>query len=173
MGNVPAGWMPAAKMSRVIVHWTAGTNKASDFDRKHYHILIEGDGKLVRGIPSIKLNEAPAKAGYAAHTLNCNSGSIGISLCGMHGAVEAPFNPGKYPITAEQWKALAEAVADLCERYDIPVSPKTVLSHAEVQANLGIKQRNKWDIATLPFDRKFKTAKAVGDRLRAEVTALL
>ncbi|PLU82213.1 N-acetylmuramoyl-L-alanine amidase, partial [Sinorhizobium medicae] len=40
--------MPAAKMGRIICHWTAGAHKASDFDRGHYHILIEDDGKLVR-----------------------------------------------------------------------------------------------------------------------------
>ncbi|WP_107342002.1 N-acetylmuramoyl-L-alanine amidase, partial [Agrobacterium pusense] len=100
---VPADWMPAAKMDRIICHWTAGTHKATDFDRGHYHILIEADGNLVRGIPSIKLNEAPAKRGYAAHTLNCNTGSIGVSLCCMGGSVEAPFMPGKYPMTKAQW----------------------------------------------------------------------
>ncbi|MDH2092725.1 N-acetylmuramoyl-L-alanine amidase, partial [Rhizobium pusense] len=52
---VPADWMPSAKMDRIICHWTAGTHKATEFDRGHYHILIEADGNLVRGIPSIKL----------------------------------------------------------------------------------------------------------------------
>src|SRR5690606_21599103 len=52
---------------------------------------------------------------------------------------------------------------------NIAVTPKTVLTHAEVQANLGIKQRNKWDIAVLPFDRKVVGAKAIGDKLRSEV----
>jgi len=44
---IPADWMPAAKMGRVICHWTAGAHKASEFDRGHYHILIEDEGKLV------------------------------------------------------------------------------------------------------------------------------
>lgn len=172
--TVPAAWMPAAKMSRVIVHWTAGQDTPSDNDKAHYHILIDGAGQLVRGKPTIDLNSLPkAKAGYAAHTRGTNSGSIGISLCGMAGAVERPFNPGKHPINAVQWGALIKACADLCEHYQIPVTPKTLLSHAEVQANLGIKQLGKWDIAILPFNRKFNTAKAVGDELRANVAALL
>ncbi|MDW9726294.1 N-acetylmuramoyl-L-alanine amidase [Sinorhizobium meliloti] len=170
---VPADWMPDAKMGRVIVHWTAGTHKASEFDRAHYHILIEDDGKLIRGIPSIKLNEAPAKKGYAAHTLGANSGSIGVSLCCMGGANESPFDPGKYPMTRAQWDALASVVADLCRRYSIRITDMNVLSHAEVENNLGIKQRNKWDITRLAFDPSVKGAKACGDKLRSEAKAKL
>ncbi|MDW9786787.1 N-acetylmuramoyl-L-alanine amidase [Sinorhizobium meliloti] len=172
-GEVPAEWMPDAKMERIILHWTAGAHKASEFDRGHYHILIEDDGKLVRGIPSIELNEAPAKKGYAAHTLGANSGSIGVSLCCMAGANEAPFDPGKYPMTGAQWDALTSVVADLCRRYSIPVTDKTVLSHAEVQNNLGIQQRGKWDFTRLAFDPSVKGAKACGDKLRAEAKAKL
>jgi N-acetyl-anhydromuramyl-L-alanine amidase AmpD len=171
---IPAGWMPAASISRIIGHWTAGHYTPTDFDRGHYHVLIDGSAKPVRGIPSIALNSHPkAQKGYAAHTLNCNTGSIGISIAAMAGAVEAPFKAGKAPITKGQWMAFVLAIADLCERYRLPVTAKTVLTHAEVQANLGIKQRNKWDIAVLPFDLKFNTAKKVGDRLRAEVQAAL
>lgn len=172
-GVVPADWMPAAKMERIICHWTAGAHKASDFDRSHYHLLIESDGTLVRGIPSIKLNEAPAKKGYAAHTLSLNSGSIGVSLCCMGGATESPFNPGKYPMTEKQWTALTSLVAELCRRYGIPITDKTVLSHAEVQNNLGIAQRGKWDITRLAFAPEIKGAKACGDKLRAEAKAKL
>lgn len=172
-GEVPAEWMPDAKMERIILHWTAGAHKATEFDRGHYHILIEDDGKLIRGIPSIKLNEAPAKKGYAAHTLGANSGSIGVSLCCMGGANEAPFDPGKYPMTRAQWDALTSVVADLCRRYSIPVTDKTVLSHAEVQNNLGIQQRGKWDFTRLAFDPSVKGAKACGDKLRAEAKAKL
>ncbi|MDX0631847.1 N-acetylmuramoyl-L-alanine amidase [Sinorhizobium medicae] len=170
---VPADWMPDAKMGRIVCHWTAGAHKASEFDRGHYHILIEDEGKLVRGIPSIALNEAPAKRGYAAHTLGANSGSIGVSLCCMGGSNEAPFDPGKYPMTREQWDALTSVVANLCRRYSIPVTDKTVLSHAEVQNNLGIQQRGKWDFTRLAFDPSVKGAKACGDKLRAEAKAKL
>lgn len=168
---VPADWMPDAKMSRIICHWTAGAHKASEFDRSHYHILIENDGKLIRGIPSIKLNEAPTKKGYAAHTLGANSGSIGVSLCCMGGANEAPYDPGKYPMTRKQWDALTSVVANLCRRYSIPITGRTVLSHAEVQNNLGIQQRGKWDFTRVAFDPSAKGAKACGDKLRAEAKA--
>ncbi|WP_428412306.1 peptidoglycan recognition protein family protein [Pararhizobium sp.] len=148
---LPAGWLPAAKMQRVICHWTAGHHKASEDDKAHYHILIEDDGDVIRGKPTIDLNAAPAKKGYAAHTLNCNTGSIGVSLCCMALATESPFNPGKAPMTKAQWDKLAVVVADLCRFYGIPVTPKTVLSHAEVQGTLGITQRGKWDFTRLAF----------------------
>ena len=52
------------------------------------------------------------------------------------------------------------------------VTPKTILSHAEVQGNLGIKQNGKWDIARLPFGH-LVGAKAIGDDFRAKTTAHL
>jgi N-acetyl-anhydromuramyl-L-alanine amidase AmpD len=167
MAIIPSDWTPRADMRRIIVHWTGGTHKANGLDRAHYHILIEGDGALVRGIPSITGNDVSNPVGRrASHTLNCNTGSIGVSLCGMAGAIERPFQPGRFPITKEQWAALPHVLATLCTRYRIPVTDKTVLSHAEVQANLGIKQRQKWDISILPFAPEFNTAREVGDRFR-------
>lgn len=170
---VPDAWMPAARMDRIVVHWTAGSHKATDFDREHYHLLIEGDGKLVRGAPSILGNAAGGGGKRANHTLNCNTGSIGVSLCCMGGAVESPFNAGRWPMTSKQWETLALVVADLCDRYGIRVTMKTVLSHAEVQANLGIKQRGKWDFTRLAFDPTVKGARSCGDQLRANAKATI
>jgi N-acetylmuramoyl-L-alanine amidase-like protein len=166
-------WLSRASMQRIIVHWTAGTHTPTEFDRQHYHVLIDGRGKVVRGIPSIAANAKGGKGQRASHTLNCNTGSIGVSLCCMGGAEEVPFNPGKWPLTRAQWDALPAVLAELCRAYDIVVTPKTVLSHAEVQPNLGIAQRGKWDIACLPFDLSVKGAKACGDQMRARATAAL
>ena len=165
--------MSSAKMKRVIVHWTAGTYKPNSLDLSDYHILIDGDGKPIRGKPSILLNEAPLKKGYAPHTLNCNTSSIGVSLCCMKDAMESPFEAGDYPMRREQWEAMTQVVAELCKTYRIPVTMTTVLSHAEVQSNLGIKQRGKWDIARLAFDPSVRGARACGDKLRAEVSEAL
>jgi len=169
---VPKAALVPAKMERIVVHWTAGAHKASALDREHYHLLIEADGTVVQGKPTIDLNQRPAKKGYAAHTLNCNSGSIGVSLCCMAGAVEAPFNAGVAPMTKTQWDALPHILAELCRFYQIPVTPQTVLSHAEVQATLGIKQRGKWDITRLPFS-PVTGAKAVGELFRNATAELL
>lgn len=171
--TVPAEWMPWARMERIIVHWTAGGNKASKTDKEHYHIIIEGDGTLVRGDMTIADNQSSADGRYAAHTLNCNSGSIGVALAGMAGAKENPFSPGRYPITETQWKKLPFVLADLSTRYVLPVAAETVLSHAEVEKTLGIKQRGKWDIAILPFDLSVNTAEKVGKDFRASTLKVL
>jgi hypothetical protein len=171
---IASEWLPAATMKRIIVHWTAGGHEATEFDRGHYHILINADGALVRGIPPISGNsESKPKGRKASHTLNCNTGSIGVSLCCMGGAVESPFNAGRWPMTRAQWDTLMPVLADLCDRYGIPVTPRTVLSHAEVQVNLGIKQRGKWDIARLAFDPTVVGAKACGDIFRKRTSSLL
>lgn len=172
-GAVPPDWMPWAKMQRIIVHWTGGANAVSSLDRQHYHLVLDGSGRLVRGDLTIADNESTADGRYAAHTLSCNAGSIGVSLAGMAGATESPFNPGRSPITQAQWDALPAVLADLCRRYGITPAPTTVLSHAEVQGTLGIKQKGKWDIARLPFDPSLIGARAIGDAFRARTRALL
>lgn len=171
--SLPKSWLPAATMTRVILHWTGGAHVASILDRQHYHLIVEGDGNVVRGDLPISANRAPIRGNYATHTLGCNSGSIGVSLASMAGAKESPWNPGSHPLTAEQWAAGAEIVAELCRRYAIPVTPETVLSHAEVQETLGIRQRGKWDIARLAFDPSVFGARVVGDRFRRDVQAAL
>lgn len=161
-------------MKRIILHWTAGADGLNNAERDSYHFIISRDGKVWQGLDRIADNIPPLKQGkYAAHTLNCNSYSIGVALDAMGGANENPFIVGKYPITDVQLQAMAEEVARLCARYDIPVTRGTVLTHAEVERTLGIKQKAKWDITWLPGMVKPGDAILVGDRLRAMVTVEL
>ncbi|MBW4656615.1 MAG: N-acetylmuramoyl-L-alanine amidase [Kaiparowitsia implicata GSE-PSE-MK54-09C] len=163
---VPSDWIPAVRLDRIIVHWTAGAHRASGLNKSHYYILIEADGMLVRGTPSIAANRIGGTGPRA-------SGSIGVSLCCMAGAIESLFKAGSAAMPMAQWETLPAVLADLCRLFGIPVTPKTVLSHAEVQAMLGIKQRGKWDISRLAFEPKIVGAKACGDRLRRDVPAIL
>jgi N-acetyl-anhydromuramyl-L-alanine amidase AmpD len=146
-----AAWMPECTMRRVICHWTGGAYRASGLDRQHYHLLIEGDGNIVRGDRSIADNVRTTGGPYAAHTRACNQFSIGVAVCCMARAQERPFRPGLAPMTELQFERMAELVAELCLRYRIPVTPKTVLGHGEVQTNLGIAQSGKWDPLVLPW----------------------
>ena len=170
--SVPKSWMPKCLMGRIICHWTAGKYKASNTDRYHYHILIEDDGKLVRGIHSIRDNVSTADDKYAAHTKGTNTGSIGVSVCCMSKAKEKPFNPGKYPMTKRQWDVMIAVVADLCRKYGIKPEPRTVLGHGEVEKNLDIKQDGKWDPMKLPWEPDL-TSSEVGNMLRNNVRAQL
>lgn len=157
-------------IKRVILHWTAGGNRASDLDKAHYHRLVEYDGTIIAGTEAIADNIVTSDGDYAAHTLNLNTGSIGVGLCGMREAIESPFTEGPSPLTEKQFRAGCILIADLCREYSIPVTERTVLTHAEVQHTLGVKQRGKWDISRLPFKPELRGAKAVGDYMRELVS---
>lgn len=150
----------ASGLTRIHLHWSAGGYHPSALDKRHYHVLIDKDGDIHKPHhPTTRL----------AHTLNANGGAIAVSLCAMAGAQERPFAKGSAPILAIQLAAMARAVAFLCETYDIPVSRYSVLTHAEVQPTLGIKQRGKWDICWIPGMDVPGDPVAVGDKLRAMI----
>jgi len=151
------------------MHWTAGGAKASALDRDHYHYLVQQDGQIIPGVYKPEDNISTSDGRYAAHTKDANTGCIGVALCGMRGAAERPFLPGPAPITWLQIGVFCGLVADLCIRYSIPVTRLTVLSHAEVQPTLGIKQRGKWDIAWLPGMASVGNPVEIGDRLRHDI----
>ena len=67
---------------------------------------------------------------------------------------------------------MTQLVFDLSDRYDIPITPETILTHAEVEPTLGVKQRGKWDITWLPDMDQAGNAVAVGDLLRQKVRDL-
>lgn len=153
-------------MKRIIWHWTAGGHTANAVDRAAYHFIIEGDGNVVRGTHRVEDNLNIYDDHYARHTRNLNTGSIGVAVAAMHDAQERPFRTGPYPITNEQVEELCRFTAELCNKYNISVSPTTVLSHAEVEPVLKVKQRNKWDIIWLPGMPSPGDPIAVGNRLR-------
>lgn len=171
--KLPDAWLPKVKMTRIVLHWSAGAWKASALDKEHYHFIVEHDGNVVRGDHSIADNVNTADDDYAAHTRGCNTGAIGVSMAAMAGAVENPFNAGRFPLTQEQWDRAAEVVAHLAKVYMIPVDSTHVLSHAEVQPNLGIQQAGKWDVTRLPFAPSVRGADACGEKFRGQVRALL
>lgn len=171
--RIPLDWLQQVRMSRVILHWSAGTNTVSDADKEHYHFIIDGKGNVVRGDHTIADNVSTGDGDYAAHTRGCNTGAIGVSMACMAGAIESPFSAGKFPMTETQWNRAMEVIGHLASFYKIPVTDKTILSHAEVQKNLGIMQLGKWDVSRLPFDPKTVGAKACGDKMRAAVSKLL
>jgi N-acetyl-anhydromuramyl-L-alanine amidase AmpD len=153
-------------MKRLILHWTAGSNKASSVDLEHYHFIVNGDGSVVKGDHKIEDNLSTADGVYAAHTKGCNGGAIGVAMAGMLGA-EGPGKLGKFPLTKAQWDACMSLVKKLTNQYKIPITKTTVLSHAEVQNNLGVKQNGKIDISFgVPGKPELKTARACGDYIR-------
>jgi N-acetyl-anhydromuramyl-L-alanine amidase AmpD len=139
-------------MNYVTVHWTAGGYEVTETDLEHYHLIVDGNGKLHRGNNSILANVSTSDHdGYAAHTSQFNTKNIGISAACMANAIENPFDAGAYPLRRGQWLILAQVAAELCARYQIEVLPTTVMQHGEVQMNMGVPQSGKWDICKLPW----------------------
>lgn len=142
--QLPYAWLPQAKVERIVVHWTAGGHTASLFDRAFYHLLIEADGSVKRGL--IPIGQAP----WPSHTRGLNTHSVGIALCAMGNAVEWPFHAGGCPVTVAQAEALPQVSAQVLKAYGLPVTPRTQLCHAEVTDTYGILQHGKWDIGWIP-----------------------
>jgi hypothetical protein len=157
-------------MKRSITHWTGGPGRATALDRKHYHKITEFDGVVVDGKEAVEDNIVTSDGDYAAHTLNLNTASGGFAMAGMNGAVEEPFDPGRFPINEVQFEAhCRDVLAPFHLEYGIPVTDKTCLTHAEVEGTLGVKQRGKWDLTRLPFKPELRGARAVGDYMRERV----
>jgi hypothetical protein len=138
---------PAGSIKRIVCHWTAGASFPSAEDLEAYHILVNRVGHVHRGEHAITDNLSTADGDYAAHTRGLNTGSIGLSLCGMAGANEKPFAPGPFPLTRVQWNAAIIAAADLCRRYSIKPDERGLLMHCEVEDVYGRVQRGKWDVS--------------------------
>lgn len=175
MNPIPKEWLTPCKMRRVVLHWTEGWRQSNAVDREHYHVLVQeplkrpGQAELVRGDEAISDNVSTSDGnGYAAHTRGLNTGSIGVSLCGMVGCNERPKNAGRAPYTKAQYKLMCEAVAQLCKFYGIPVTERTVLGHGEVQAVLGVRQNGKWDPMMFPWEMDM-APKDVMNRMREDI----
>lgn len=160
-------------MQRIILHHSAGGYVPSALDKQHYHLIIDGDGKAHAGKFPISANApgASMRSGtYAAHTRNCNTGSIGVSMACMAGAEWSRPKACKVFPKPAQVDALVKEVARLCQEYRIPVLPTTVLSHAEVQRTLGISQAGKWDYDYDPRGvNESRDPVIIGAALRQEV----
>lgn len=163
-------------MTRLHLHHTGGAYTANGLDRRSYHRLAQGDGSIISGQFSI-LDNAPGriKAGqYAAHTLSANTGAIGLSLCAMLGGQWSnPFACETFP-KVKQVDAFIEEAARLCRTWDIPVTRRTVLTHAEIQITLGIRQNAKWDFDYDPYGvLDSRDPLVIGDMLREKIIAIL
>ncbi|WP_164555287.1 peptidoglycan recognition protein family protein [Paracoccus haematequi] len=162
-------------MNRIVGHHSAGPFSVTVADREHYHRIIDGDGKRHSGRHPISAN-APGKplrsGSYAAHTRGLNTGSIGVAMACMHDAKwSSPRSCAFFP-KAAQVSAFISEMADLAIEYSIPVTRKTVLTHAEVEITLGVEQAGKWDFDYDPWGRiDSRDPVVIGDLIRDAVSA--
>ena len=155
-------------LNKIIIHWTAGTNEPNNTDYQHYHYLVNGNGVVVKGKynPEDNLNCNDGK--YAQHTGGGNTGAIGVAMCGMYGFTSGN-NVGKYPLKKVQCERCFKLVAELCKKYNIAVTPQTVMTHYEFgKKNPKTSSAGKIDIVYLPPYPTVKQAD-VGDFIRNKV----
>lgn len=155
-------------LNKIILHWTAGTNEPNNTDYQHYHYLVNGNGVVIKGkfTPEDNLNCNDGK--YAQHTGGGNTGSIGVALCGMYGFISANVI-GAYPLKKVQCERCFKLVAELCKKYNIAVTPQTVMTHYEFgKKNPKTSSAGKIDIVYLPPYPTVKQAD-VGDFIRNKV----
>ncbi len=137
-------------MKRIIIHWTAGVYYPTDYEKDHYHFLIDKDGGVHCGKYKPENNEICRVGKYAAHTGGGNTGSIGIALCAMLGFKNKTCI-GKYPIVKKQFESAMKLCAQIAKKYNIAVNNQNIMTHYE----FGIKHpkttsAGKIDIIYLP-----------------------
>ncbi len=155
------------------MHWTAGTYTPNTGELEHYHYLIgfnteTGETYVKEGNckPEDNLNCYDGK--YAAHTGGGNTGAIGIALCGNAG-FKCASNQGKYPLQKVQFEKMFKTAAELCKKYNIPITPATVLTHYEFgRQNPKTESAGKPDINFIPYQPTLPANK-VGDFIRNKI----
>lgn len=155
-------------MNKIIIHWTAGNTQPNNIDYQHYHYLINGNGVRIKGKYEPEDNENCKDGIYAAHTGGGNTGAIGVALCGMLG-YKSKNNVGKYPIRQAQCEAAFKLIAELCRKYNIAISPLTVMTHYEFgKKHPNTSSAGKIDITWLPYSNNL-TADQCGDFIRNKI----
>ena len=105
---------------------------------------------VFNGVYKPEDNENCNDGRYAQHTGGGNTGAIGVSMCGMAGFT-SPNNVGRYPLTRKQVESMFYFCAKLCKKYNIAITPQTVMTHYEFgQKNPKTTSFGKIDIVYLP-----------------------
>ena len=137
-------------MKRIIIHWSAGVYYPTEFEKKHYHFLIDKDGNVHNGKFKPEDNAFCKVGEYAAHTGGGNTGSIGVAFCAMAG-FKNKNSVGNYPILKKQFESAMEFCAKICKKYKIDVTVQTVMTHYEFGVkNPKTTSAGKIDIIYLP-----------------------
>lgn len=147
---------------------TAGSYQPNHTDFEHYHYLVNGQGLVIEGKYKPEDNLDCTDGKYAQHTGGGNTGSIGVSMCGMLG-FKNRANVGQYPLTKAQVERCFKLVAELCKKYHIEITPQTVLTHYEFgKSHPKTTSAGKIDIVYLPPYPTVEQNK-IGDFIRGKV----
>jgi len=160
----------------IVGHWDGGDGTIDALALSHYNAVVDQGLRVHYGENSLEDQRVTSDGIYGAHTRAFNTRCIGVAMCGMFGAQEGapPPNYGSdYPIKEHQFYLMCKVMAAYCIQKQIPVTPERVLTHAEVQPNLGIRQNGKWDITVLPWNPDIVGHRMVGDHMRELVSGYI
>lgn len=162
-------------LHRIHWHWTASTYAVTDEVRSHYNDVHDVEGNSYDGGARAEhqANYDWRKGVGVSHTLNANTGAIGQAVAAMGNAQGWPVNIGKWPLSWDGIDAMLMRSIDYHHQFDIPITPYSTLSHAEVQPTLGIKQNGKWDYQILPDGTKIIDPVRCGAILRERMIGLM
>lgn len=155
-------------MKRIVIHWTAGSHYPSEYEKLHYHFLVDKSGVVHKGKFRPEDNEICKPQKYAMHTGGGNTGSIGVAICAMAGFKNKNC-VGNYPILKKQFESTMELCAQLVNKYKIKITPQTVLTHYEFGVkNPKTTSAGKIDIIFIP-PYPWVTQYEAGSFIRAKI----
>lgn len=153
--------------NKLCWHWTAGTNNPCKTDIEAYHYLVDSKGKIYLGKYPPEANYNCYDGEYAKHCGGGNTHCIGVAACGMAG-FSFPAKKTKYPLTREQIEAMWGLSGYLSIKYNVPILPLKMFTHAEFDKRKPQKQQEgKIDITFLPYSPQFPSVK-IGDEFRSK-----
>ena len=170
MSAIPKNLLTPCSMKRVICHWSEGNYKANSTDMSTTTFSSRVTARCVAATTRSTTRKHRRQRLRSAYAQCEHAGDRGGCCC-MVGCQETPFKPGSQPMKKSQWNTMVQVVAELCQFYGIHVTPTTVLGHGEVQANLNITQKGKWDPMVWPWATS-KTRAQVGATLASRSAAL-
>lgn len=153
-----------SKPKKIIIHWTAGGTIVNSTDRKHYHFIFDGSGKMHKGRNPVEAN-CPIVKGrpYAAHCGGGNSWTAGYALCG------GPRGYKFGEITRLSFERMCFQIAKDVAKWEIPLSKNNVMTHYEFGlANPKTTSAGKVDISSIPWKPELKPSQ-VGDYIRSTI----
>lgn len=112
----------------IVIHHTGSPDMDASAEQIHswhlnngwagigYHYVIRKNGTIERGRPEWAIG---------SHAYGENSHTIGIHVCGDFSAVKP---------TEIQIEKCAALIADICDRYGIPIDRKHIVGHGELMA---------------------------------------
>lgn len=154
-------------LSKICLHWTAGSNSPCSVDLNSYHYCVDKLGRIYLGTHKPEDNINCYDGNYAAHCGGGNTGCIGLSVCGMAG-FDLSKKQTKYPLTQKQIESFCCLAAYLSVKYGILVSEKTIFTHYEFDRKK-TRPEGKIDITYLHFFPAL-SVQSVGNYLRQKIS---